>query len=65
MLSIWDSSKRGLKKDGTDWRCVEINKLLYIKIEDGEWHTGEIKYNKRSTCVDQVDVCVEGFDIGN
>ena len=52
------STSNGPLSEGC-WKCMEVDKLSNVKIMDGEWHTGEKKTDRRSTCVDVVDVQVD------
>jgi hypothetical protein len=52
------SSRSGLGVKGS-WRCIAIDELADISVEEGEWHTA-VDYDLNSqTCVDQVDFAVE------
>ena len=53
------SSSKGLKGDGSDWRCIRLSDLQNISIKEGEWHTGKVLTNKRSSCVDVDAIDVE------
>lgn len=50
-------SSSGAIVTGSDrnWRCILIDKLENVTIQDGEWHTAS-NHSRRQTCVDQVDV---------
>jgi hypothetical protein len=50
-------SSSGLIVSGSDknWRCIPIDKLENITVQDGEWHTAG-NHSLRQTCVDQIDV---------
>ena len=50
-------SSKGLPPGG-EWKCMDIDGLQILSIEDGPWHTGTRKTGKPQTCVDQVDVAV-------
>ncbi len=49
------SSLHGLDTAGS-WRCIAIDDLTQVSIEEGEWHSA-VDYNPNSqTCVDEVDI---------
>jgi hypothetical protein len=47
-------SKRGLKHDGhgANWRCLEVNKMSGMRLEDGAWHTARNYSKALQQCVD-------------
>jgi len=49
-------SKSGLGPAGSpeNWRCVFIDRLSDVQIEDGEWHTAIGGHSRPQTCVDQI-----------
>lgn len=53
------SSSKGLKDDGSDWRCIKLNELENVSTREGKWYTGTVKTDQRSNCVDVVDIEVE------
>lgn len=48
------SSSSGLPRGGA-WRCIAVDQLTDISVQDGEWHTGT-RHSQPQTCVDAVDV---------
>jgi hypothetical protein len=55
------SSSRGLASDPhANWRCLAIDALRDIEVRDGRWHTAD--YEGHQSCIDDVDVTVEGFE---
>ena len=53
------SSKTGLKKNGRDWKCMKLDDLENVSVKEGEWHTGVVITDQRSTCVDDIHFEVE------
>jgi hypothetical protein len=55
------SSSASLKPDpSANWRCLAIDALRDIELREGRWHTAE--YAGGQSCIDDVDVSVEGFE---
>jgi hypothetical protein len=48
------SSSSGLPPDGA-WRCVFVDELANVNVQDGAWHTGP-NHSRPQTCVDQIDI---------
>ena len=48
------SSSRGLKGDGSDWRCIKLQDLEKVSVKEGKWHTGKVKTDRRSSCVNAI-----------
>ncbi len=50
-------SSSGAIVPGSDrnWRCLPLDKLENVMIQNGAWHTAS-NHNSRQTCVDQVDI---------
>lgn len=48
-----------IQPDGSidNWRCIDLDDLSEVTIEDGAWHTASYD-SKLQTCVDYVDVVV-------
>lgn len=42
----------------SNWRCIVIDELKDIQIQDGEWHTA-FNHSRPSTCIDEVHVEVD------
>lgn|GEM_PF-1224520 len=55
------AAARPLQPDGSryNWRCVFLDRLSNVVVEDGEWHTAGNYSAIRQTCVDAVDAEVE------
>lgn len=51
------NSKSGLAPAGSgdNWRCVFVDELQNVKVQDGEWHTAP-NHSRPQTCVDQIDI---------
>jgi TrkA domain protein len=49
-------SRRGLPPGG-GWRCLPIDRLTEVSLQDGQWYTGETAPDM-SPCIDQVDLTV-------
>ena len=41
-----------------NWRCIPIDGLRIVEVQDGEWHSFSY-HTKRHTCVDEVDAEVK------
>jgi len=50
-------SSSGIIISGSDknWRCIPIDQLENITIQDGDWQTAN-NHSPRQTCVDQIEV---------
>lgn len=48
-----------IQPDGSreNWRCIEVNELFDVTIEDGAWHTAQFDSNLQ-TCIEYLDVVV-------
>lgn len=46
-------SSRGLPPEG-DWRCLAIDRLTEVSLQDGPWHTRE--HSQPQHCIDEVDL---------
>ena len=42
-------------KSKQNWRCLEVSKLIDVKVKAGQWHTAD-NHRAASTCVDHIDV---------
>lgn len=42
-----------------NWRCLPIDGLSNIKVQDGAWHTSN-NHSKAQKCVDDIDIEVTG-----
>jgi hypothetical protein len=42
------------------WRCLRLAELENIRLREGRWHTAP--YEESQSCIDDVDVVVEGFE---
>jgi hypothetical protein len=54
------SSHRGLPiapEEAGDWRCFAVERLSYVEIRMGAWHSKP--RSRRQTCVDEVDFDVD------
>ena len=53
-------SSSGLEPDGSpnNWRCMFLDELSDIQLQDGEWHTAP-NHSRPQTCVDDVEVEVQ------
>lgn len=53
-------SSSGLDPDGSpaNWRCLLLDALSDVSVEDGEWHTAP-NHSREQTCVDEIDVEVQ------
>ena len=53
-------SSSGLHPDGSgvNWRCMFLDELGDISLEDGAWHTAP-NHSRPQTCVDDIDVEVQ------
>jgi len=49
-------SNRGLLPGG-DWRCLPVDGLTDISLQEGAWYTDE-RYGDVQACVDEVDIAV-------
>lgn len=50
------SSGSGLQRGSVGvggWRCLAVNKLSQVELQDGDWRTES--YSSRQSCVEQVD----------
>ena len=50
------SSGSGLRSgDGIGgWRCLTVNKLSQVELQDGDWRTDS--HSRRQSCVEQIDI---------
>ena len=51
------SSSSGLQSDAEGvggWRCLAVNKLSQVELQDGDWRTES--HASRHSCVEQIDV---------
>ena len=39
----------------SNWRCIQIDKLENIRVEDGEWHTSN-NHSSAQVCVANIDL---------
>jgi hypothetical protein len=55
-------SDSGLDPDGSpaNWRCVFLDAMTNVALEEGAWHTAISGHSRKQTCVDQVE-----FEIRN
>ncbi|GAI22102.1 unnamed protein product, partial [marine sediment metagenome] len=37
------------------WRCMSVNGLSGVSLQEGEWHTAS-NHSQPQTCIDDVDV---------
>lgn len=51
------SSRSGLGAEGS-WRCIAVDELADVSIEENQWHTATDYGLDSQTCVDQVDIAV-------
>lgn len=51
----YSSKGKIIPNSKSNWRCIQIDKLENVRVEDGEWHTG----NNHSTA----QVCVANIDL--
>jgi hypothetical protein len=51
-----DSSK-GLPPGG-QWKCMDVDGLSNVSLQEGPWITGPHKTGKPQTCVDEADISV-------
>ena len=53
------SGSKLIQPDGSteNWRCIDIDDLSEVTIEDGPWHTASYDSRLR-TCVDELDAVV-------
>lgn len=42
--------------DNAKWRCILVEELSNVKIVDGDWYTLDTTGQKRTTCVDEIDI---------
>ena len=49
-------SERGLRGDGTDWKCFHVDKIEDARIIEDEFQTGTTKTDRRSSCVKDIDI---------
>jgi hypothetical protein len=49
-------SSRGLAPGG-DWRCLRLDRLTEVAVEDGRWHTRA--HSEPQRCIEVVDLEVE------
>ena len=42
---------------GGVWRCLTVEKLSQVELQEGEWHTEP--RSRRQTCIDQIDFDVD------
>jgi len=56
------SSSTGIGPAGSpdNWRCVHIDQLEDVALQEGPWHTAP-NHTRPQTCVDEVDVEVSFF----
>jgi hypothetical protein len=40
---------------GGEWRCIPVDALEEVVVQDGPWHTG-VEHGLPETCVDEIDV---------
>lgn len=38
-----------------NWRCIPVDRLSNLVIQDGPWHTGT-RHTRRQSCIDVIDV---------
>lgn len=52
-----ESTSRPIMPDGSpdNWRCIPIEGLTNVTIEQGQWHTAP-NHTRPQTCVAQIDV---------
>lgn len=50
-------SKSGLSPEGAadNWRCIFVDELQNVKVQDGAWHTAP-NHSRPQTCVDQIRI---------
>jgi len=51
------SSGSGLGRSGDGvggWRCLTVNKLSQVELQDGDWRTDS--HARRQSCVEQIDI---------
>jgi hypothetical protein len=50
-------SKKGLGPPGSrhNWRCLFLDELSNVSVEDGIWHTAP-NHSRPQSCVDEIDV---------
>ena len=53
------SSGSGLRSgDGIGgWRCLTVNKLSQVELQDGDWRTDS--HSRRQSCVEQIDIDID------
>jgi len=50
-------SSKGLPPEG-EWRCLAIDDLSDISVQDGEWRTAS-NHSQPNTCIDEIDFEVD------
>ena len=53
-FQIGGDSAKGLAVAGS-WRCLNLDELSEVEIQDGEFLTGPGYYDKPQTCVDKIE----------
>lgn len=50
-------SSKPLSPDGSkdNWKCMHVNRLSEVSIQDGEWHTAN-SHTQPQSCIDRIDV---------
>jgi hypothetical protein len=49
-------SSRGLSPGG-DWRCLPLDRLSEVEIQDGPWRTKA--HSQPQSCIDEIDIVAE------
>lgn len=51
----YTSKGKIIPNSNTNWRCIQIDKLEDIRVEEGEWHTGS-NHSTAQSCVVNIDL---------
>ena len=54
------SSEKGLAPDGSshNWRCIPLDELTDVTVQEGDWHSSADYSLDRQTCVDRADLAI-------
>ena len=55
LLQFGGTSSSGLGQPEDNWRCIFIDRLTDVSIQDGSWHTAS-NHSQPQTCIDEIDV---------
>ena len=56
----FDAARRIGERPTTGWRCLEVDGLEDVSLNNGEWHTAPNVFNPQS-CLDEVQIVVRPF----